>query len=90
VLARSNLRFDIVAESNSFEFLRGMVLRDKAISFQIEIGAVESDELVVRRSTTATCRAPISCSGSCAGAICPCRPRSSPSSLARVLEAMRP
>src|SRR6476660_5478524 len=43
VLARSNLRFDIVAESNSFEFLRGMVLRGKAISFQIEIGAVESD-----------------------------------------------
>ena len=45
----SNLRFDIVAESNSFEFLRGMVLRDKVISFQIEIGAVESDELVVRQ-----------------------------------------
>jgi DNA-binding transcriptional LysR family regulator len=49
VLARSNLRFDIVAESNSFEFLRGMVLRDRAISFQIEIGAVESDDLVVRQ-----------------------------------------
>jgi len=31
VLARSNLRFDIAAESNSFEFLRGMVLRDKVI-----------------------------------------------------------
>ena len=44
VLARSNLRFDIVAESNSFEFLRGMVLRDKVISFQIEIGAVESED----------------------------------------------
>lgn len=51
VLARSNLRFNVVAESNSFEFLRGMVLRDKVISFQIEIGAVESEELglVVRR-----------------------------------------
>ncbi len=48
VLARSNLRLDIAAESNSFEFLRGMVLRGKAVSFQIEIGAVESDELVVR------------------------------------------
>src|SRR5882724_7638562 len=49
VLARSNLRFDVVAESNSFEFLRGMVLRDKVISFQIEIGAVESEGLVVRQ-----------------------------------------
>src|SRR5438105_9977448 len=27
VLARSDLRFDLVAEANSFEFLRGMVLR---------------------------------------------------------------
>jgi DNA-binding transcriptional LysR family regulator len=51
VLARSNLRFDIVAESNSFEFLRGMVLQDRVISFQIEIGAVPSEELglVVRQ-----------------------------------------
>jgi len=49
VLARSNLRFEIAAESNSFEFLRGMVLRDKVISFQIEIGAVESDALAVRQ-----------------------------------------
>jgi DNA-binding transcriptional LysR family regulator len=49
VLARSNLRFDVAAESNSFEFLRGMVLRDKVISFQIEIGAVESEGLVVRQ-----------------------------------------
>jgi DNA-binding transcriptional LysR family regulator len=51
VLARSNLRFDIVAESNSFEFLRGMVLQDRVVSFQIEIGAVPSEELglVVRQ-----------------------------------------
>jgi len=49
VLARSNLQFDIAAESNSFEFLRNMVLREKLISFQIEIGAVESADLVVRQ-----------------------------------------
>jgi DNA-binding transcriptional LysR family regulator len=49
VLARSNLQFDIAAESNSFEFLRNMVLREKLISFQIEIGAVESTALVVRQ-----------------------------------------
>lgn len=48
VIERSNLRLNIVAESNSFEFLRGIVLRDKAISFQIEIGAVESGDIVVR------------------------------------------
>jgi hypothetical protein len=49
VLARSNLQFDIAAESNSFEFLRNMVLREKLISFQIEIGAVENEALVVRQ-----------------------------------------
>jgi DNA-binding transcriptional LysR family regulator len=49
VLARSNLQFSIAAESNSFEFLRNMVLREKLISFQIEIGAVESAALVVRQ-----------------------------------------
>ena len=49
VLARSNLQFNIAAESNSFEFLRNMVLREKLISFQIEIGAVESATLAVRQ-----------------------------------------
>lgn len=38
VSARAGLQFNIVAESNSFEFLRGMVRRERAISFQIEIG----------------------------------------------------
>jgi len=33
------LRFNIMAESNSFEMLRGLVLRGNMISFQIEIGA---------------------------------------------------
>lgn len=37
VSARAGLQFNIVAESNSFEFLRGMVRREHAISFQIEI-----------------------------------------------------
>jgi DNA-binding transcriptional LysR family regulator len=49
-LARRNLRFDIVAQSNSFEFLRHLVMRDNVISFQIGIGA-SSDErrgIVVR------------------------------------------
>lgn len=43
VLGRSNFRFDIVAQSNSFEFLRHLVMRDNVVSFQIEIGAT-SDE----------------------------------------------
>jgi len=43
VMARSNLRFNIVAESNSFEFLRNLVLHDKVISFQIEIGTLDSE-----------------------------------------------
>src|SRR5262245_14360077 len=47
-LARANLQLNIAAESNSFEFLRNMVLRERLISFQIEIGAVENEALVVR------------------------------------------
>jgi DNA-binding transcriptional LysR family regulator len=42
-LARRKLRFNIVAQSNSFEFLRHLVMRDNVISFQIGIGAA-SDE----------------------------------------------
>ena len=44
--------FDIAAEFNSFDFLRGMVLRDKLISFQIGIGAMPDGDglgLVVRQ-----------------------------------------
>jgi hypothetical protein len=43
VTARSGLHFNVVAESNSFEFLRGVVLRGGAISFQIQIGAMAGD-----------------------------------------------
>jgi DNA-binding transcriptional LysR family regulator len=39
VIAKRDLRFDVMAESNSFEMLRGLVLRCGMISFQIEIGA---------------------------------------------------
>jgi DNA-binding transcriptional LysR family regulator len=51
IMARSNLRLNIVAESNSFEFLRSLVRHDKVISFQIEIGTPDSEgsALVVRR-----------------------------------------
>jgi len=44
VMARTNLRLDIVAQSNSFEFLRNLVRRDKVISFQIKIGTLDDDE----------------------------------------------
>lgn len=39
VAARSRLNFNIAAESNSFEMLRGMVAQAGMISFQIKIGA---------------------------------------------------
>ena len=41
-----------MAESNSFELLRGVVLRGDAISFQIQIGAMPTDHQsgVVARS----------------------------------------
>lgn len=40
--ARSSFRFEPVVESNSFEFLRNYVRFEKAITFQIEVGAPAS------------------------------------------------
>ena len=40
VLARSRLSFQVAAESNSFELLRGLVLQANLISFQIRIGTM--------------------------------------------------
>jgi len=40
VSARSGLTFQVAAESNSFEFLRGVVLQANLISFQIRIGTL--------------------------------------------------
>jgi DNA-binding transcriptional LysR family regulator len=40
VMARSGLTFNIAAESNSFELLRGLVIHAKLISFQIGIGTM--------------------------------------------------
>ena len=40
VSARSGLAFKLVAESNSFEFLRGLVTHANLISFQIRIGTM--------------------------------------------------
>jgi DNA-binding transcriptional LysR family regulator len=43
VTTRRDLRFNVMAESNSFEMLRGLVYRCNMISFQIEIGAPVRD-----------------------------------------------
>ena len=43
VTTRRDLRFNLLAESNSFEMLRGLVFRCNMISFQIEIGAPSGD-----------------------------------------------
>ena len=43
VTTRRDLRFNTMAESNSFEMLRGLVFRCNMISFQIEIGAPSGD-----------------------------------------------
>jgi len=89
VLARSNLRFDIAAESNSFEFLRGMVLRGKAISFQIEIGALESDELAVREIDNRDVPRADLVLGQLRGRNLPLASAKFAEQLARVLEGMR-
>jgi DNA-binding transcriptional LysR family regulator len=49
VAARSRLNFNIAAESNSFEMLRGLVLQANLISFQIRIGAPAGGKEVVAR-----------------------------------------
>jgi DNA-binding transcriptional LysR family regulator len=43
VVARSGLTFKLAAESNSFEFLRGLVTHANLISFQIAIGTLPED-----------------------------------------------
>jgi DNA-binding transcriptional LysR family regulator len=40
VMARSRMTFQVAAESNSFEMLRGLVLEANLISFQIRIGTM--------------------------------------------------
>jgi DNA-binding transcriptional LysR family regulator len=40
VMARSRITFQVAAESNSFEMLRGLVLEANLISFQIRIGTM--------------------------------------------------
>lgn len=48
-LMRSSVKLRPMIESNSFEFLRGSLYYENAISFQIDIGAVtDGGELVVR------------------------------------------
>jgi DNA-binding transcriptional LysR family regulator len=51
IIAKRDLRFNVMAESNSFEMLRGLALRCNMISFQVEIGASTADmgtELIAR------------------------------------------
>jgi DNA-binding transcriptional LysR family regulator len=48
-LARSSVKLRPMVESNSFEFMRGYLLQEKAISFQIAIGAVTQGEDLVAR-----------------------------------------
>lgn len=48
-LSRGSLRLQPVTQSNSFEFLRGCLVHDQALSFQIELGAVSDGEQLVYR-----------------------------------------
>ena len=48
-LVRSSIKLRPAVESNSFEFMRGYLIHEQGISFQIAIGAViEGDNLVAR------------------------------------------
>jgi DNA-binding transcriptional LysR family regulator len=48
-LARSSVKLQPVIESNSFEFLRGCLYHEQAVSFQIAIGAVtDGGQIAVR------------------------------------------
>jgi hypothetical protein len=44
VSARSRLSFQVAAESNSFELLRGLVMQANLISFQIRIGTIPNGD----------------------------------------------
>jgi DNA-binding transcriptional LysR family regulator len=90
VLARSNLQFNIAAESNSFEFLRNMVLREELISFQIEIGVVESATLAVRQIDDRDVPHADLVLGQLRGRNLPVPAAKFAEQLARVLERMRP
>jgi DNA-binding transcriptional LysR family regulator len=90
VLARSNLHLAIAAESNSFEFLRGMVLKDNVISFQIEIGAVESEGLVVRQIDDRDVPQADLVLGQLRGRNLPVPAAKFAEQLVRVMEALRP
>jgi len=48
-LARSSIRMRAMVESNSFEFLRGCLADARCISFQMAIGADDSDHHIVAR-----------------------------------------
>ncbi len=48
-MARSSLKLRPVVESNSFEFLRGYLYYEQAISFQIAIGAVTDGGQLINR-----------------------------------------
>jgi DNA-binding transcriptional LysR family regulator len=48
-LARGSLRLPPVIQSNSFEFLRGCLLHDRALTFQIALGAVSDGGQLVAR-----------------------------------------
>ena len=48
-LARSPVRLNPVVESNSFEFLRGYLMHEHAISFQFSIGAISRNGDFVAR-----------------------------------------
>lgn len=51
-LMRSSLKLRAAVESNSFEFLRGCLHHEQAISFQIAIGAVSEGGTLVAREIT--------------------------------------
>ncbi len=92
VLARVESAFQIAAESNSFEFLRGMVLRAKLISFQIEIGTMPSGNklgLVARQIDDRDVPRADLVLGQLRGRNLPVPAAKFAEQLARVLEAMR-
>ncbi len=80
-ISRSGLRFSVMAQSNSFELLRGLVAHCGFISFQIEVGAQPPPcrrESSCDQWTSATCPPQTLCSASCADAACRWPGRSSP------------
>ena len=77
-MARTDLKFNFAAESDSFELLRGLVLHTNLVSFQSAIGTMPQRNKLGLVAKKSDARPQCWSSASYASAISPSPPRCSP------------